>query len=328
MKMGQRHAILNAIALLLSPSSLFSNPGIHYHAGMATFDIKIPGRPLLSFEFFPPKTSAGEARFWESLVALARYQPDFISVTYGAGGGDRENTGRLVCEVQDRLSLTAMPHLTCIGESRINLEALLSHYEQKGITHVMALRGDRSDQMPPDALTQGAFGSADAFVTFIRQRYPHLRIGVACYPECHPEAKDRQADLAYYRRKIQAGGDFAITQFFYDNDAYERFVADNRQAGVCVPVIPGIMPITDFKQIKRFATLCGAQLPGWLVARLEEAREDPVAMQEIGIDVAIQQCRDLLDRGAPGLHFFTLNRAEVVGRVLEALHGAPTWGGS
>ncbi|MBF0137433.1 MAG: methylenetetrahydrofolate reductase [NAD(P)H] [Magnetococcus sp. DMHC-1] len=284
---------------------------------------KIPGRPLLSFEFFPPKTPVGETRFWEALASLARFQPDFISVTYGAGGGDRDNTGRLVCEVQDRLHLTAMPHLTCIGEQQANLEMLLDHYQQKGITHIMALRGDRSDQMPPDALTQGAFGSAAALVTFIRQRHPHLRIGVASYPETHPEAASREADLAYYRRKVQAGADFSITQFFYDNDAYDRFVTDNRAQGVVIPVIPGIMPITDFKQIKRFASLCGAQLPAWLVSRLEQAKDDPAAMLEIGIEVAIDQCRDLLARGAPGLHFFTLNRAEAVGRILEALPLTP-----
>ncbi|MBF0154520.1 MAG: methylenetetrahydrofolate reductase [NAD(P)H] [Magnetococcales bacterium] len=287
---------------------------------MEIFVSKIPDRPLLSFEFFPPKTPVGEARFWEALSSLARFRPDFISVTYGAGGGDRDNTGRLVCEVQDRLCLTAMPHLTCIGESQGNLEALLDHYEQKGITHIMALRGDCSEQMSPDALTKGAFASAEALVAFIGQRHPRLCVGVASYPEVHPEAASREADMAYYRRKIQAGARFSITQFFYDNDAYDRFVADNNAQGVDAPVIPGIMPITDFKQIKRFASLCGAQLPGWLVTRLERAKEDPAAMLEIGVEVAIDQCRDLLDRGAPGLHFFTLNRADVVGRIIDALH--------
>ncbi len=290
---------------------------------MDIFAAKIPGRPLLSFEFFPPKTPIGEVRFWEALTLLARFRPDFISVTYGAGGGDRANTGRLVCAVQERLNLTAMPHLTCIGEERTNLESLLDHYEQQDITHIMALRGDRPPGSPPEALARGAFDSAAALTAFIRKRHPRLRIGVACYPEVHPEAASREADLAYYRRKIEAGADFAITQFFYDNTAYTRFVDDTHAHGVTAPVIPGIMPVTDFKQIQRFSALCGAELPEWLVTQFEKVKEDPVATLEIGVAVAVAQCRDLLDRGAPGLHFFTLNRAEAVGRILDALHLAP-----
>ncbi|MBF0626342.1 MAG: methylenetetrahydrofolate reductase [NAD(P)H] [Magnetococcales bacterium] len=276
-------------------------------------------RPLISFEFFPPKTAKGEERFWEALEGLAPYRPDFISVTYGAGGGDRENTGRLVCQVQEKLGLPAMAHLTCIGEDQAVLERMLDHYRDNGITHILALRGDRSDRMAPDALEKGAFQSARQLTAFIRRRHPDFRIGVAAYPEVHPEAASPEADLAYFQDKIRVGADFAITQFFYENAALYRFTAANRSAGVTVPIIPGIMPITDFKQIKRFADLCGAVLPDWLVTRLAEAREDVEAMQRIGIQVAVEQCRDLLRQGVPGLHFFTLNRSDVTSAILDGL---------
>ncbi len=276
-------------------------------------------RPTISFEFFPPKTEAGEAKFWEVATELARYTPDFISVTYGAGGSSREGTARLVCTAKDRLGLTAMAHLTCIGDSRENLDNLLRHYQDHGTRHILALRGDRNDQMPEDILEQGDFTSSVDFINHIRKNYPGLQVGVACYPEVHPNAQSREADLDFYLQKVDAGAHFAITQFFFDNSAYHRFVEDTRRLGSNIPVIPGILPITDFKQVKRFAQLCGSSLPEDIVSRLERVQDDTRAMFEIGMEVAIKQCRDLLDNGVPGLHFFALNRSEAVSHILDEL---------
>ena len=270
--------------------------------------------PTISFEFFPPKTPEAEIRFWQVVRDLAVYQPDFISVTYGAGGGNREHTARLVCHAQQRFGLTAMAHLTCIGDTQENLDRVLQHYQANGIRHILALRGDRPAQM--DA---GTFTSSVAFVAYLRQHYPHFRIGVACYPEKHPEARDRDADLAFFLRKVQAGADFAITQFFYDNSAFARFVDDAQRLGSRVPIIPGILPITNFRQIQRFAAICGANIPQRLTERLERFQNDPAAMFEIGVAVAIEQCQALLAQGAPGLHFFALNRADVVQRILNEM---------
>ncbi|MBF0124449.1 MAG: methylenetetrahydrofolate reductase [NAD(P)H] [Magnetococcales bacterium] len=276
-------------------------------------------RPTLSFEFFPPKTGAGEAVFWQTLTQLARYRPDFISVTYGAGGGNRADTARLVCQAQNRFNLTAMAHLTCIGDTRANLDALLRHYQDNGIRHILALRGDRTPQMSADILNQGDFTSSVPLVAYIHHYYPHFRVGVACYPEIHPEARDRGADIAFFVKKVHAGAQFAITQFFYDNAALFRFVEEAYRIGGRIPIIPGILPITDFRQVQRFAAIAGAALPSWLVESLERVRDDRLAMMEIGVEVAVRQCRELLAWGVPGLHFFALNRSEAVSRVLDEI---------
>lgn len=273
------------------------------------------GKPTLSFEFFPPKNPEGEERFWQALADLSRFGPDFISVTYGAGGGDRENTPRLVVEAQEKFKLTAMAHLTCIGDSEENLSALLDGYREKGITHILALRGDRQPEME----ASGAFDNARDFVAFIQERHPGFSVGVAAYPETHPDAENRAADLAFFKQKVAAGAGFAVTQFFYENAAYFRLLEECEAMGIDIPVIPGVLPVTDYKQIKRFTELCGAALPDWLVSRLEAVQDDPAKMMDVGVEVAIEQCRELLDQGAPGLHFFTLNKAEAVSRVLEAL---------
>ncbi|MBF0612919.1 MAG: methylenetetrahydrofolate reductase, partial [Magnetococcales bacterium] len=221
-------------------------------------------RPVLSFEFFPPKNEEGETRFWQTLAALQPFKPDFISITYGAGGSSRENTSRLVCEAQEKTGIPTVAHLTCIGDSWENLRQLLEDYSAKGIRHILALRGDRPATMPEETLAKGTFQNAAQFVTRIRAEFPHLSVGVAAYPEAHPEATSPQADLDYFKSKIDAGSSFAITQFFFDNNAYSRFVANSRALGIQVPIIPGIMPVTDYKQIRRFAELCGAQVPAWL----------------------------------------------------------------
>lgn len=275
--------------------------------------------PILSFEFFPPKNEEGEARFWETLAALQPYNPDFISVTYGAGGSSRENTTRLVCEAQQRTGIPTVAHLTCIGDSWENLSQLLEQYAANGIRHILALRGDRPPAMAEETLAKGAFQNARQFVAEVNRTFPQFNIGVAAYPEIHPEAVDRQQNLTYFQSKVQAGGQFAITQFFFNNEAYFQFVDDCRALAVNIPIIPGIMPVTDFKQIRRFAELCGAQVPAWLSETMGCIQDDPAAMLDTGVAMAIRQCRELLDRGAPGLHFFTLNRSETVLRILDGL---------
>lgn len=281
------------------------------------------GAPALSFEFFPPKDETGEERLWQAMTQLACHRPDFVSVTYGAGGSGKEHTARLVCQVRQRHQLTAMAHLTCVGESEANLRQILDHYRENGITHILALRGDVPRGASPQILEQGAFRSSIPFVAFIRRHYPEFRIGVAAYPEKHPEAPDMASEIDFFRRKVDAGADFALTQFFFDNGAYFRFMEASARVGVEVPVLPGLIPVTDYKQLARFAQLCGAALPDWLVARMEGIKDDPAAVLQAGVEVAVAQCLELLKGGVPGLHFFTLNRADAVQQVINGL--ASSW---
>ncbi|MBF0143169.1 MAG: methylenetetrahydrofolate reductase [NAD(P)H] [Magnetococcales bacterium] len=278
-----------------------------------------PGGPLLSFEFFPPKGEEGEAAFWKTLPRLARFEPDFISITYGAGGSDRERTKELVCRVRQETGLEVVAHLTCIGDSREALVKILDRYRQCGLRHLLALRGDRPRNAPEDLAARSDFPYADSFVAFVKANYPEFAIGVAAYPEVHPEAASAEADLAHFQRKIQAGAEFAATQFFFENAAYFRFVSRCREAGLTIPIYPGIMPVVNYSQIRRLAELCGSALPEWLTSQYEGIRDDPEKMRETGIRIAVAQCRELLAGGAPGLHFFTLNQAETVSRIVTAL---------
>ncbi|KWT78809.1 MAG: methylenetetrahydrofolate reductase [NAD(P)H] [Magnetococcales bacterium] len=278
-------------------------------------------RPSLSFEFFPPKKPEAEVLFWETLDTLMPYRPDFVSITCGAGGSRQAGSGALVRQVRERTGLTTVAHLTCVGASRPTLTEMLNDYQECGIATILALRGDPPRNDPPGALEQGAFRYAEPFVAFIREYFPQFRIGVAAYPEGHPETADPSVDQLHFRRKVEAGADFAVTQFFFENDVYFRFVSDCRAKGVHIPIYPGIMPVTDFKQLKRLSELCGSTLPRWLTERFEAIRDDPEKMRQAGVRVAVAQCRDLLRRGAPGLHFFTLNQCVVVPQILEELVG-------
>ncbi|MBF0614085.1 MAG: methylenetetrahydrofolate reductase [NAD(P)H] [Magnetococcales bacterium] len=277
------------------------------------------GRPALSFEFFPPRQPEGERLFWNTLEALIPYQPDFVSITCGAGGSRQAGSGELVRQVHERTGLYTVAHLTCVGASRATLTDMLRFYQECGIPAVLALRGDPPRGEPPGALERGAFRYAEPFVAFIRESFPDFRLGVAAYPEGHPETSDLVRDQCHFQRKVEAGADFAVTQFFFENEVYFRFVASCRKQGVQVPIYPGIMPVTDYKQIKRLSELCGSALPGWLTARYEEIRDDPERMLQTGVELAVEQCRDLLRRGAPGLHFFTLNQSGAVPRILREL---------
>lgn len=276
-------------------------------------------RPSLSFEFFPPKQPEGEKLFWNTLETLIPYRPDFVSVTCGAGGSLQSGGGELVRRVQVETGLNTVAHMTCVGASRASLTEMLRFYQECSIGTILALRGDPPRNEPPGALERGAFQYAEPFVAFIQEYFPQFRIGVAAYPEGHPQTPDLAMDQLHFRRKVEAGAEFAVTQFFFENEVYFRFVQGCHEKGVHVPIYPGIMPVTDYKQIKRLSELCGSVLPVWLTDKFESIRDDPDKMLQAGIHVAVAQCRDLLAKGAPGLHFFTLNQSRVVPQILDEL---------
>jgi methylenetetrahydrofolate reductase (NADPH) len=259
-----------------------------------------------SFEFFPPKTAEGADKLRGVRARLAQLNPEFFSCTFGAGGSTRDGTLATVMEMQAE-GLPAAPHLSCIGSTRAELGELIDTYRAAGIRRIVALRGD----MPSGAAAAGDFRYANELVEFIRERSGDwFRIEVAAYPEVHPQARSAADDVAAFVRKVQAGADAAITQYFYNPDAYFRFVEDVRALGCEVPVVPGIMPITNHTQLARFSDACGAEIPRWIRRRLEGFGDDREAIREFGADVVTALCEQLLDNGAPGLHFYTMNQAE------------------
>jgi len=268
------------------------------------------GRPLRSLEFFPPKDDAGVVALRQTAEALKRIAPDFVSVTYGAGGSTRERTAQVSSLLKNELGFTVMPHLTCVGHSRAELEKIADRIHIDGFRNIMALRGD-----PPKGATEfkpspDGFLHANELVALLKSRHPDFCLGVAGYPEKHPEAESLGSDLDNLRRKVDAGAAFVTTQLFFDNAAYFRFGERCHAAGIAVPIVPGIMPVLSLKQIQRFTTLCGASLPEKLVLRLTAAGDQPEVAEAIGIDWALGQIRDLLERGAPGYHLYILNRAK------------------
>ncbi|RRJ96550.1 methylenetetrahydrofolate reductase [NAD(P)H] [Opitutaceae bacterium TAV4] len=267
-------------------------------------------RPLRSLEFFPPKDDAGVESLRAAATALRKAPWDFVSVTYGAGGSTRQRTTQVSRILKDELGFTVMPHLTCVGHSRAELTALADQIHADGFRNIMALRGD-----PPKGsatFTPAADGlrHANELVALLKQRHPDFCLGVAGYPEKHPEAVTLEADLDALKRKIDDGASFVTTQLFFDNAIYQKFVEKCHARGIHVPIIPGIMPVLSIGQIKRIATLSGTQLPPPLARRLEVAAEDPDVVEIIGIDWALDQIRGLLAQGAPGYHLYILNRAK------------------
>jgi methylenetetrahydrofolate reductase (NADPH) len=267
-------------------------------------------RPLRSLEFFPPKDDEGVANLRATATALKRIAPDFVSVTYGAGGTTRERTAQVSALLKDELGFTVMPHLTCVGHSRAELHAIADRLHAGGFRNIMTLRGD-----PPKgetAFTPAPDGlrHASDLVALLKARHPDFCLGVAGYPEKHPEAPSLDADLAHLKHKVDAGAAFITTQLFFDNAVYYRFVEKCRAAGITVPIVPGIMTVLSLKQIQRFTALCGAALPAKLLARLEAAGDQPEIVETLGIDWALAQIRDLLANGAPGYHLYILNRAK------------------
>jgi methylenetetrahydrofolate reductase (NADPH) len=281
-------------------------------------------RPVFSFEFFPPKTDEGQRTLEGTLQVLRDDAPDFVSMTYGAGGTTRSSTVELTRWIKQDLGIEAMAHLSCVGEPRERLVELLSQIEAAGVDNVLALRGD-----PPRGETEwrphpGGLHYSVELIRLIRDRFDFC-VGAACFPEVHPDAANRESDLGYARAKQEAGAGFLITQLFFDNELYFDFVEEARAAGISVPIVPGIMPITNYGQIKRFTEMCGASIPEELERELNGRADDPEAVAELGVAYATLQCSDLLARGAPGIHFYTLNRSPATRAILAALRAAHPW---
>jgi len=269
----------------------------------------------LSFEFFPPKTPEGVAKLRATRAQLAQLKPAFFSVTYGAGGSTREGTLGTVVEMI-REGLPAAPHLSCIGSTRESLREVLAEYRGHDIRHLVALRGD----LPSGTAAAGDLRYASDLVAFVREETGDwFHIDVAAYPEYHPQARTPQDDLAAFRRKVDAGANSAITQFFYNPDAYWRFVDDCAAARIGVPIVPGIMPIGSFAKLARFADNCGAEIPRWVRRKLEGFGDDTASIRAFGLDVVTELCAGLIARGAPGLHFYTLNQAGLTTTIWQRL---------
>src|SRR5580692_10385539 len=267
-------------------------------------------RPLRSIEFFPPKDDPGVEALRQTATALKSISPDFVSVTYGAGGSTRQRTAQVSTLLKQEFGYTVMPHLTCVGHTRGELHAIADKIHADGFRNIMTLRGD-----PPkgsqvfEAAAEG-LSHANELVSLLKSRHPDFCLGVGGYPEKHPEAPSAEADLVNLRRKVDAGADFVTTQLFFDNASYYRFVERCRKSGITVPIVPGIMPVLSLKQIQRFTSMCGTSLPATLIRRLEAAGDAAEIVEAVGIDWALGQIRDLLARGAPGYHLYILNRAK------------------
>ncbi|MEW5892655.1 MAG: methylenetetrahydrofolate reductase [NAD(P)H] [Pseudomonadota bacterium] len=268
-----------------------------------------------SIEFFPPKTDEGVIKLRETRKQLAQLKPKFFSVTFGAGGSTRDRTLETVLEIQGE-GLSAAPHLSCIGSTRANIREILEVYKAHGIRHIVALRGD----LPSGVADPGEFRYANELVQFIRQETGDwFEIEVAAYPEMHPQARNYADDLANFKRKVEAGANAAITQYFFNADAYFNFVDDCAALGVTLPIVPGIMPISNYAQLARFSAMCGAEIPRWLGKKLESYYDDTASIKAFGLDFVTDMCDRLLTGGAPGLHFYTLNQAALTSAIWQRL---------
>lgn len=275
-------------------------------------------RVMFSLEFFPPKTDGEVAQLFLTLNEVKTLDPGFVSVTYGAGGGTRDRTVEIVKRAKREIGLESVAHLTCVGHSKAEITSILDELVNSGIENVIALRGD-----PPKGETKfvpnpEGFRHADELTAFIHAAYP-VCIAVAGYPEGHIESPDKETDWEYLHQKVRAGADLIITQLFFDNQHFFAFEKRMREKGIKVPIIPGIMPITNYTQIVRFTKICGATIPEKLVAGLEPIQEDPDAVQQFGVDHAIEQCRELIGHGVPGIHFYTLNKSTATQEIIKAL---------
>ncbi|CAG0955429.1 methylenetetrahydrofolate reductase (NADPH) [Rhodocyclaceae bacterium] len=272
-------------------------------------------KPEISFEFFPPQTAEGAEKLRATRRQLAQLKPAFFSCTFGAGGSTRDRTLETVLEIQAE-GLPAAPHLSCIGSTRDNIRAVLDRYQAAGIRRIVALRGD----LPSGMADAGEFRYANELVAFIRaETGDWFHIEVAAYPEYHPQAKSPRDDLLNFKRKVDAGADSAITQYFYNADAYAHFVEEVQALGVAVPIVPGIMPIANFSKIARFSDACGTEIPRWMRRKFESFGDDSASVRAFGLDVVTELCARLLDRGAPGLHFYTLNQAGLTSTICQRL---------
>jgi methylenetetrahydrofolate reductase (NADPH) len=270
---------------------------------------------IFSFEFFPPASPEGVQKLSATRAELAKLGPKFFSVTFGAGGSTRDRTLAAVLDIQ-AAGQRAAPHISCIGSTRESIRATLTTYRAHGIEHLVALRGD----LPSGAADAGEFRYANELVAFIRDATGELfHIDVACYPEYHPQARNPAQDLASFKRKIDAGANSAITQYFFNADSYYHFVDDAAAIGVDVPIVPGVMPIASFSKLARFSDACGAEIPRWIRRKMESFGDDAASIRAFGLDVVTNLCADLLAHGAPGLHFYTLNQAALTTSIWRRL---------
>jgi methylenetetrahydrofolate reductase (NADPH) len=269
----------------------------------------------VSFEFFPPRTPGGRDKLRNTWQHLATLKPRYFSVTFGAGGSTREGTLDTVLEIRAE-GLEAAPHLSCVASSREDIAAQLERYRAQGIRHLVALRGD----LPSGFAAAGEFRHANELVAFIRQTTDDwFTIDVACYPEYHPQTRNAADEIRNFKKKVEAGANGAITQYFYSPDAYFRFVEDCRTAGIAIPIVAGIMPIANFSQLARFSDVCGAEIPRWIRFKLESFHDDAASIRAFGLDVVTRLCERLLAGGAPGLHFYTLNQAPLSAEICKRL---------
>jgi methylenetetrahydrofolate reductase (NADPH) len=282
------------------------------------------GAPVFSFEFFPPKSDEGEANLRRALRELSPLAPDFVSVTYGAGGTTRDRTVDIVASLRQEFGLEAMAHFTCVNATVDDLRATLDRMRDAGVENVLALRGDPPEGQDRWTQTDGGLEHSTELVALMEAEYD-FAIGAACFPETHIDAVDAESDLRHLRAKVDAGARFLITQLFFDNAVYDEFVARARDAGIDVPIVPGIMPITNVHQIKRITALCGSEIPSRLRYALESRADEPEAVSELGVAYATLQCAQLLANGAPGVHFYTLNRSPATRAILGALRLMRPW---
>jgi methylenetetrahydrofolate reductase (NADPH) len=273
-----------------------------------------------SFEFFPPRSPEAVGKLQTTRDRLARLSPEYFSVTFGAGGSTRDRTAETVHEIRRQTGLSGVPHISCIGIPLEDIRSIVQGYREAGIRHLVALRGD----LPSGSVGWGELRYANELVEFVRRETgDHFHIEVAAYPEVHPQAQSARQDLENFRRKVEAGANGAITQYFYNAEAYFRFVDDAARLGITIPIVPGVMPIINYTQLSRFSEACGAEIPRWIVRRLRDFGDDREAIRAFGVDVTTELCRRLLDQGAPGLHFYTMNQHEASEAILRNLGVTP-----
>jgi methylenetetrahydrofolate reductase (NADPH) len=286
-------------------------------------------RPTISFEFFPPRAAEGIPEVVQVIGQLRAFRPDFVSVTYGAGGATRRFTEEITIQVQGQVrgaaGMAVMAHLTCVGQTRQEVDQVLARLERAGIENVIALRGDPPRGQAGFVPATGGFSHASELIQHIRRHYS-FGVAAACYPEGHPQSPDLESDIKYTRRKAELGADFLITQLFYDNTHFFRFMERAHKAGIHVPILPGVLPILNAAQVRRFTALCGATIPAALDRELDRLGDDDRAVRELGVEYATRQVQELQQWGVPGVHFYVLNRSYSVSRILENL-GLPGHGG-
>lgn len=276
------------------------------------------GLPTLSFEFFPPKSETGFTQLYQTIDELHPLKPSYVSVTYGAGGSTRQKTVDLVERIQNELTIRSMAHLTCVGHTADEIGSILDTLWNSGIRNVLALRGDPPVGQSQFTATEGGFANSSELVRYIRARHDFC-IGVAGYPEGHPQCLNRTRDLEHLAQKVDNGGNFIITQLFFDNADFYRFRDTARSMGINVPIVAGLMPILNVAQTKRFVSMCGAKIPHALLTRLEGLEANPEAVYAAGIEYAVKQCEDLLANGVDGIHFYTLNKSKATVEICRAL---------